>query len=159
MGMHPGTLIANSAEVELMCLRQRAGAIEVELRTCRRTASCPHCGTASARIHNRYRRKLADLPWEGVPVRIVLQTRKFFCVRSDCSQRISKNASRAPLLVTHAGAAARVKHLAGWHSHSEVAPEHAWPASSVCLLADRRCYACCVGEHSRYSARSRVWLG
>ncbi|MGI4758464.1 MAG: transposase family protein [Janthinobacterium lividum] len=86
--MHQGTLIPNSAEVELMCLRQRAGAIEVELRTRRRTASCPHCGTDSARIHSRYRRKLADLPWAGVPVRIVLQTRKFFCVRAVCSQRV-----------------------------------------------------------------------
>ena len=86
--MHQGTLIQNSAEVKLMCLRQRVGTIEVELRTHRRTASCPHCGTDSARVHSRYRRKLADLPWEGVPVQIVLKTRKFFCVRSDCSQRV-----------------------------------------------------------------------
>jgi len=29
------------------------------------TASCPVCGQISSRVHSRYRRKLADLPWQG----------------------------------------------------------------------------------------------
>jgi transposase len=31
---------------------------------------------------------VADLPWEGVPVSILLQTRKFFCVGETCRRRI-----------------------------------------------------------------------
>lgn len=157
--MHQGTLIPNSAEVELMCLRLRTGAIEVELRTRRRTASCPHCGTDSARIHSRYRRKLADLPWREFRFGSCFRHASSFASGRTARSEFLRNASRAPLLVTHAGAAAQVRHSAGWRSHLEVAPEHAWPASSVCLLADRRCCARCVGEYSRYSARSRVWLG
>ncbi len=31
---------------------------------------------------------IADLPWEGIPVRILLQARKFFCGNDRCSRRI-----------------------------------------------------------------------
>ena len=60
----------------------------MELRTCRALSVCPACGTASRRVHSRYRRKLADLPWEGLPVVILLETRKFFCVGDGCRLRI-----------------------------------------------------------------------
>ena len=39
-------------------------------------------------MHSRYRRTIADLPWEGFPVRILLQARKFFCAEERCSRRI-----------------------------------------------------------------------
>lgn len=39
-------------------------------------------------MHSRYKRTLADLPWEGLPVRMLLQARKFFCVNERCSQQI-----------------------------------------------------------------------
>jgi hypothetical protein len=39
---------------------------------------CPQCRRQSLRIHIHYRRTLADLPWEGIPVRIELRTRRFF---------------------------------------------------------------------------------
>ncbi len=42
----------------------------------------------SRRIHSRYQRKLADLPWEGLPVVILLQARKFFCVGDRCRRKI-----------------------------------------------------------------------
>lgn len=56
--------------------------------TCRASPTCPACGTASLRVHSRYRRKLEDLPWEGLRVRIVLETRRFFCVGSSCRRKI-----------------------------------------------------------------------
>jgi hypothetical protein len=31
---------------------------------------------------------LADLPWEGLPVVILLQARKFFCVGDSCRRKI-----------------------------------------------------------------------
>lgn len=42
----------------------------------------------TTRVHSRYGRTLADLPWAGLPVRIRLQVRKFFCVGSSCPRRI-----------------------------------------------------------------------
>jgi transposase len=86
--MTRGTLIPNSAEVELICLRQKAGAIQIELRAHQSSSLCPSCGHGSSRVHSRYWRTIADLPWEGLPVRILLQARKFFCVDERCSRRI-----------------------------------------------------------------------
>jgi transposase len=85
---HRGTLIPNAAEVELVCLRSKAGAIEVELRACRPSSLCPICGSSATRVHSRYQRTIADLPWEGVPVKILLQARKFFCSEERCSRSV-----------------------------------------------------------------------
>ena len=86
--MSPGSLIPNSPEVELICLRQKAGTIQVELRANQPCSPCPSCGRLSSRVHSRYWRTAADLPWEGIPVQILLRARKFFCVNERCSRRI-----------------------------------------------------------------------
>src|SRR5215218_11085334 len=50
---------------------------------------CPLCARPSRRIHGRYTRTLADLPWCGTPVRLRVRVRKFFCdVPSSCERRI-----------------------------------------------------------------------
>jgi transposase len=51
-------------------------------------APCPRCGQRSARIHSRYTRTLADLPWAGVAVHLRLSVRKFFCDNATCLRRI-----------------------------------------------------------------------
>ena len=50
-------------------------------------AACPACGRPSHRVHSRYTRTLADLPWAGMPVRLRLRVRRFFCDTPHCSQR------------------------------------------------------------------------
>lgn len=86
--MRQGCLVPNIAEVTLVCLRPKDGAIEMQLRARRSISTCPACGTASRRVHSHYQRKLADLPWEGLPVVILLQARKFFCVGDSCRRKI-----------------------------------------------------------------------
>jgi transposase len=49
---------------------------------------CPECSAPSTTVHSRYTRILADLPWHGVAVRLVLTARKFFCRAADCARRI-----------------------------------------------------------------------
>ncbi len=51
-------------------------------------SSCPSCGRASARIHSRYRRCLADLPAHGRRVRISLEVQRFRCSDSSCRRKI-----------------------------------------------------------------------
>ncbi|MDP9475560.1 MAG: ISL3 family transposase [Actinomycetota bacterium] len=51
-------------------------------------ARCPVCGEASRRVHGRYTRTLADLPRGGVPVRLRVMVRKFFCDEPSCERRI-----------------------------------------------------------------------
>lgn len=58
------------------------------LRAVGKERRCPGCDQTSRRVHSRYSRYLSDLPWEGIPVRIELRVRRFFCVADNCGQRI-----------------------------------------------------------------------
>jgi transposase len=51
-----------------------------------RTASlaCRGCGAVSARVHDRYRRRLQDLACGGRPVEVVLEVRRFCCSDPAC---------------------------------------------------------------------------
>jgi transposase len=51
-------------------------------------ACCPVCGHASHRVHSRYFRTLADLPWQGRAVLIRIQARHFRCTVAECLRRI-----------------------------------------------------------------------
>jgi transposase len=51
-------------------------------------ARCPCCGRPSRRIHGRYTRTLADLPWCGTPVHLRVRVRKFFCDEPTCERKI-----------------------------------------------------------------------
>ena len=76
------------AEVQVERLFAKADHVVVMLRTVRPAVPCPGCAQSSCRIHRYYERRLADLPWNGVSVRIHLQTRRFFCDAEGCSRRI-----------------------------------------------------------------------
>jgi len=64
------------------------GGVLMMLRALRPEIGCPVCGTLSRRVHSRYQRAVADLPWEGVEVTIRLRTRRFFCDDEGCPKRI-----------------------------------------------------------------------
>jgi hypothetical protein len=75
------------------------------------SAPCPRCGTPSDRVHSRYRRTAADLPWHDRPVALRLVVRRFRCINPACPQVVF--CERLPaLLESHARTTAR---LAGAH--------------------------------------------
>ena len=49
---------------------------------------CPVCGHASGRVHSRYQRTLADLPWQGRIVALRVQARRFRCAKRECPRRV-----------------------------------------------------------------------
>lgn len=51
-------------------------------------ASCPVCRQPSGRLHSRYTRTLADLPWQGRRVAVQVRARRLRCVTSGCARRI-----------------------------------------------------------------------
>jgi transposase len=53
-----------------------------------RATECPLCERPSRRVHGRYTRTLADLPWCGIPVRLRVRVRKFFCEEPSCERKI-----------------------------------------------------------------------
>jgi transposase len=49
---------------------------------------CPFCHEQTARVHSRYTRTVADLPWGPYAVRWQLRVRKFFCDNVGCPRQI-----------------------------------------------------------------------
>src|SRR5271163_2203211 len=49
---------------------------------------CPSCGTASRRVHSRYRRRVTDLPLSGRSVQLVVIARRFRCDAVLCGRQI-----------------------------------------------------------------------
>jgi transposase len=63
-------------------------AITLILRARQVTACCPLCGRRSKRVHSRYERTLADLPWGTYAITIRLRVRRLFCRNVRCERRI-----------------------------------------------------------------------
>jgi transposase len=86
--MEISTLLADPAAVRLEKLVPGEKSLLLVLSTKRPEVACPRCGLASSRVHSRYHRAVADLPWHGVSVRLDLRTRRFFCQNGLCQQAI-----------------------------------------------------------------------
>ena len=86
--MSPPVLFPAPEELALVSCAVDADAIALYAATIRPAVACPNCGTLTRHVHSRYRRSLTDLPWHGVPVRLHLRTRRFFCRADQCPRRI-----------------------------------------------------------------------
>ena len=82
------TLLPQAPGLHLGAVTLTPQEIVVELVSTARTADCPHCAQSAVRVHSRYQRTLADLPWAGHTVRLLLHVRKFFCRTPTCPRRI-----------------------------------------------------------------------
>ena len=86
--MNSATLLADPEAIRLDCIRPSPSAITLVVRTTAPLVVCPRCQRRSSRVHSRYVRRVADLPWQGVSVKLELHTRRFRCPDSLCGQRI-----------------------------------------------------------------------
>jgi transposase len=78
---------------------------------------CPVCRFPTRRIHSRYVRTVADLPWGPWHVVLDLRVRKFFCANGRCTRRIFTE-RLAPLVAPWAR---RTQRLAHWLVHIALA--------------------------------------
>lgn len=60
------------------------------------TAACPCCGTVATRVQSRYTRHLHDLASGERAIRLLVEVRRFFCLKKTCHRKIF--AERFPLL-------------------------------------------------------------
>ncbi len=105
--MRTATLLPDADALHLEELVADADAITVVVITRGDAACCPDCGVPSARLHSRKRRRLADLPWQGLAVCLDLQLRRFYCRTPTCARRTFTE--RVPTVVTpHARRTARL---------------------------------------------------
>jgi transposase len=93
------TLLADAQAIPLDCIRPTGGTITLAVSTTASQAIRLCCGRGSSRVHSRYIRRVADLPWHGVAVRLELHTRRFRCPNSLCTKRIF--CERLPKVVAH----------------------------------------------------------
>ena len=63
------------------------GIMRVHVRSTRKTAQCPYCGSVSKQVHSIYPRKFRDLPIQGMKVEIIISNRKFFCPNEKCAHK------------------------------------------------------------------------
>lgn len=114
-----GLIVESMAEEEgVIVVSARAGADE---------RACPLCGRLSNRIHSRYIRTAADLPYAGKRVELRLVARRFVCAAPFCRRRIfaerfeddvvaerSRRTSRLEYIVHHLGLALGGRPAAGF---------------------------------------------
>ncbi len=87
--MPSATILPDPTCLHLLGLTADATCITATVRTTATAARCPLCERPCAHVHSRYtRRQLADLPWHGVAMRLVLHVRKFFCETPSCPRRV-----------------------------------------------------------------------
>jgi len=86
--MEVSTLLADPAAIRLTHIVSADKSLTLVVSAGRRSAACPQCGCASVRVHSCYLRRVADLPWHGIAIRLELHTRRFFCVNEVCQRRI-----------------------------------------------------------------------
>ena len=99
----------SAAELQVEQLGVEGDQIVITAAARRRSVRCPACGGRCVRVHSRYHRTLADLPWLGRAVILRVTVRRFFCDRARCRRRIFTE----PLPVTAARYARRTTRAAG----------------------------------------------
>jgi transposase len=99
--MDASTLLPDPEAIRPIKIIPSHSSLTLVVKATRTQAECPRCHRPSSRIHSYYTRKVADLPWHGVSVRLELRTRRFRCRNSLCTKRIF--CERLPQVVAHYG--------------------------------------------------------
>jgi len=107
----PSTLLPLQDGLRVEDLEAGGDVLMITLTSLAPLARCPLCATLSSRIHSRYRRRAADLPWGAVTLHLLLCVRRFHCAVRDCPRRIFTE--RLPhLLRPYARRTARAQEIA-----------------------------------------------
>jgi transposase len=86
--MDANTLLADPVATRIEKFVSLSDSILIVVKTIQPAADCPQCHQPSSSLKGRYCRRLADLPWHSVPVRIELLTRKFRCRNELCPRKV-----------------------------------------------------------------------
>ena len=79
---------ATHVRLETWTIERARSAITINLRARQTTARCPLCARRSKRVHSRYERTLADLPWGEQAVTVRLSVRRLFCDNKECERHL-----------------------------------------------------------------------
>jgi transposase len=82
------TLLPKTPGLQLEDTFIDADTVSLTLASTSLPAACPVCGGATTRPHSHYQRTVADLPWSGRHVKLLLRVRKFRCPEAGCPRRV-----------------------------------------------------------------------
>jgi transposase len=82
------TLVADPAAINIRHFISEPQSITVVVQAVQPQAHCPKCQQPSTSLHSHYQRRVADLPWHDVSVKLELHTRKFRCRNELCAQQV-----------------------------------------------------------------------
>ncbi|MFE6691763.1 ISL3 family transposase [Streptomyces sp. NPDC057743] len=80
-------LLPHLAAVAIEEIQVVGAGVRISASVAADAARCPDCGGNSHRVHDRYRRRLADTPAGGRSVTICLTVRRFRCEVPSCARR------------------------------------------------------------------------
>ena len=80
-------LLPHLAGLQLDRVSLKGVGVRIEASTSADMVCCPECGAASARVHSRYRRHLADAGIGGREATLVLTVRRLFCDQPGCARK------------------------------------------------------------------------
>lgn len=122
--------------------------VTIETSPRQSAARCPDCNAVSHRVHSRYGRTLADLPWQGRPVTLRVYARRFRCLNPACArqtfaERLAEVAPVAARRTERLGGVQRCLGLAlGGEAGARLAHRLAMPTSADTLLRVARTVTC-----------------
>lgn len=86
--MQVSTLSADPESIRIVSFVSNSDSITIVARTSKPFGECPNCKVQSSSLHSNYVRRLTDLPWHGVAIRIQLHSRKFRCRNDFCPRKV-----------------------------------------------------------------------
>lgn len=75
-------------QLENWLINEAQATITLIIASVQTATKCPICASQTQRIHSRYERTLADLPWADYKITLQMCVRKFFCINVNCKRRI-----------------------------------------------------------------------
>ncbi len=81
-------LVSLPEALDITSVSEGTDELLVRVTSNRSCSLCPLCSIPSHAIHSYYRRKPADLPCTGRPIRLLLTVRKFFCRNATCPRKV-----------------------------------------------------------------------
>ena len=84
---HSQAVLPNTQILVLDRIERDETGFLLEVRTSQ-LPRCPDCAKISHSLHSRYHRRLQDLPWQGLSVRLRLKVRRFRCRNPECPRKV-----------------------------------------------------------------------
>ena len=86
--MDTKTLIADPTVLKIEKIIAEKSSLTIFVKSVQKQVRCPICQYVSVKRHSLYERSLADLPWQGIAVKLCLSIRRFFCGNDLCARKI-----------------------------------------------------------------------